>query len=211
MALTRRINRIWLLSAAAIAMIALPWVSPVGAQQFDVPPGFVIVPEADTTISQEWDRVTAIRPADGPFSELSTIALREVRGTVSDPDAWLSKRVTAQFGDPAAVEALFNSPDSPFSDPVFDALRKSLPELFAGLQNLGRLPLEFCEDPTTGYNASGDFRELYCNFNFGPIRQFVVLRLQDTGKGWYFTEIRTMNERRLRHLVAIANSFTVSN
>jgi len=181
------------------------------AQQFDVPEGFVTVPDADTAISPDWRPVTAIRPADGPFSELSTIALRRVNGKISDPDAWLAARLTADIADVRSAEEIFSSPDSPFSDPVFDALRKSLPELFAGLQNLGRLPLEFCETPTTGYNASGEFRELYCNFNFGPIRQFLVLRLQDTGKGWYFTEINTMNERRLRHLVAIANSFTVSN
>ena len=197
--------------AATCLFAALAWSSTAAAQQFDVPDGFIIAPEADTATSEDWTPVTTIRPVEGPFSELSSISLRAVRGKVTDPDAWLAARLTAQIGDPAAVEEVFSSPDSPFSDPVFDALKKSLPELFAGLQNLGRIPLHFCEEPTTGYNASGEFRELFCNYNFGPVRQFVVLRLQDSGKGWYFTEIKTMNERRLRHLVAIANSFTVSN
>lgn len=181
------------------------------AQQFDVPEGFVTVPEADTALSEDWTPLTAVRPTEGPFSELSTISLRTVKEKVTDPDAWLAKRLTAQLGDPAAIEGVFSSPDSPFSDPVFDTLKKSLPDLFAGLQNLGRIPLHFCEEPTTGYNASGEFRELFCNYNFGPVRQFVVLRLQKTGDSWYFTEIKTMNERRLRHLIAIANSFTVSS
>ncbi|NNE83993.1 MAG: hypothetical protein HKN28_08495 [Alphaproteobacteria bacterium] len=198
--------------AAVIGLFtAIAWTSGATAQQFDVPEGFVVAPEADTATSKDWTPITAIRPVEGPFSELSTISLRAVRGDVPDPEAWLAERLTAQIGDPAAVEEVFSSPDSPFSDPVFDALKKSLPELFAGLQNLGRIPLHFCEEPTTGYNASGEFQELFCNYNFGPVRQFVVLRLQDSGKGWYFTEIKTMNERRLRHLVAIANSFTVSN
>jgi hypothetical protein len=35
----------------------------------------------------------------------------------------------------------------------------------------------------------------------------MVLRLQEAGGHWYYTEIRAMNERRLRHLIAIANSF----
>jgi hypothetical protein len=192
-------------------LFALAWASPGIAQQFDIPEGFVIAPGADTAKSEDWTPLTVVRPVEGPFSELSTISLRTVRGDVSDPDGWLAARLTAQIGDPAAVEDVFSSPDSPFSDPVFDALKKSLPALFAGLQNLGRIPLHFCEAPTTGYNASGEFRELFCNYNFGPVRQFVVLRLQDSGKGWYFTEIKTMNERRLRHLVAIANSFTVTN
>jgi hypothetical protein len=197
--------------AGAGLLAALAWTSTSQAQQFDIPEGFVIVPGAETVASKDWEPVLVVRPVEGPFSELSTIALRAVRGKVTDPDTWLAARLTAQLGDPAAVEEVFTSPDSPFTDPVFNALKKSLPELFAGLQDLGRIPLSFCEEPITGYNASGEFRELYCNYNFGPIRQFVVLRLQDSDKGWYFTEIRTMNERRLRHLIAIANSFTVSN
>ncbi len=192
-------------------LAVLAWSSAGDAQRFDVPDGFVVVPEADTATSLDWTPLTAVRPVEGPFSELSTISLRTVRREVTDPDAWLAARLTAQIGDPASVEKVFSSPDSPFSDPVFDALRKSLPDLFVGLQNLGRIPLHFCEDPTTGYNATGEFRELFCDYNFGPARQFVVLRLQETGTQWYFTEIKTMNERRLRHLIAIANSFTVSD
>ncbi len=211
MAKYRAATRFNYLVAVTGLLAGLAWASTGAAQQFDVPEGFVIAPEADTGTSNDWTPVTAVRPVEGPFSDLSTISLRAVRGEVTDPDAWLAARLTAQIGDPAAVEEIFSSPDSPFSDPVFDALKKSLPELFAGLQNLGKIPLHFCEDPTTGYNASGEFRELFCNYNFGPVRQIVVLRLQDSGKGWYFTEIKTMNERRLGHLVAIANSFTVSN
>jgi hypothetical protein len=203
--------RVKYLAAATGMLAAIAWTSSVAAQQFDVPEGFVVAPEADTATSKDWTPITAIRPVEGPFSELSTISLRAVRGDVTNPEAWLAERLTAQLGDPTAVEEVFTSPDSPFSDPVFDALKKSLPELFAGLQNLGRIPLHFCEEPTIGYNASGEFHELFCNYNFGPVRQFVVLRLQDSGNGWYFTEIKTMNERRLRHLVAIANSFTVTN
>jgi hypothetical protein len=59
----------------------------------------------------------------------------------------------------------------------------------------------------TGYNASGEFRERFCTFSIGPLRKYLVLRLQRTDGAWYYTRITTMNERRLRHLVAIANSF----
>lgn len=211
MAKTRTATRLKYIAVISSLLAGLSWTTASSAQQFDVPEGFVIAPEADTATSKDWTSITAVRPIEGPFSELSTISLRAVRGDVTDPEAWLTERLTAQIGDPAAVEEVFSSPDSPFSDPVFDALKKSLPDLFAGLQNLGRIPLHFCEEPTMGYNASGEFREIFCNYSFGPVRQFVVLRLQDSGKGWYFTEIKTMNERRLRHLVAIANSFTVSN
>ena len=112
--------------------------------------------------------------------------------------------------NPGDIEAVLNSPDSPFSDPAFDVLRRALPELFESLRRVGELPLEFCDPPTTGYNASGAFRERFCTFAIGPVRRFVVLRLQEADGDWYYTRITTMNERRLRHLIAIANSFTFS-
>ena len=110
--------------ALAGILTALAWSPSVMAQQFDVPEGFVISPEADTATSNDWKPLTAVRPVEGPFSELSTISLRVVRSEVTDPDAWLAARLTAQIGDPASIEEVFSSPDSPFSDPVFDTLKK---------------------------------------------------------------------------------------
>jgi hypothetical protein len=43
----------------------------------------------------------------------------------------------------------------------------------------------------------------------GPIRQYLVLRLQQAQGHWYYTQITTMNERRRRHLLAIADTFKV--
>ena len=48
-----------------------------------------------------------------------------------------------------------------------------------------------------------------CVFAIGPLTQHLAFRLQDLDGVWYYTRIRTMNERRLRHLVAIANSFHI--
>jgi hypothetical protein len=109
--------------------------------------------------------------------------------------------------DETAAEELFASPDSPFGDPAFDPLRQAIPKLFAGVKELSRLPLSFCEGPNAGYNASGPLRELYCVYQFGPFRQYLVLRLQQADGRWYYTEVRAMNERRFRQLLAIANSF----
>jgi hypothetical protein len=35
----------------------------------------------------------------------------------------------------------------------------------------------------------------------------MLLRLQKVGSDWYYTEIKTANDRRLRELVSIANTF----
>ena len=77
------------------------------------------------------------------------------------------------------------------------------------LQSLGNLPLEYCEQPVGKTNDAGAYREMSCDFALGPLSHYVVLRLQEIDGVWYYTRIRTMNERRLRHLVAIANSFHV--
>ena len=196
------------LALAAVAALAPAAAPPAAAQGFDVPDGFLSTPGA-AVASPDWTPLVTVRPADGPFAELSEIVLARVTGPVADADGWLAGRLTASIVAPDAVTTLLDSPDSPFGDPAFDALRKALPELVEGLRTVGRLPLEFCDPPATGYNAAGAFRERYCTFSIGPLRKFVVLRLQQAGPdaAWYYTNITAMNERRLRHLIAIANSF----
>jgi hypothetical protein len=49
--------------------------------------------------------------------------------------------------------------------------------------------------------------EMACEWEVGPLRQFMRFRLIEKGSERYAIRIRTMNEQRLRHLVAIANSF----
>jgi hypothetical protein len=183
--------------------------APLAAQDFAVPEGFVVLQEAPGAPAEDLAYLFTLRPAAGAFAELSAIELSEVRVPVADADAWLRGRMTGDVDEADDAQDLFTSPDSPFADPAFDALRKAIPELFRGLQALAELPLEFCDGPQTGYNASGAFRELYCVFNVGPIRQYLVLRLQRVGERWFYTRIQTMNERRLRHLLTIADSFSV--
>jgi hypothetical protein len=177
------------------------------AQTFDVPHGFIASAGGEASAGGDWRPVLTVRPSEGSFSELSSISLREVVGDVRDPDAWLRARLTADTPDETEAEDLLASPDSPFADPAFDPLREAIPKLFAGVKELSRLPLSFCEGPNAAYNAVGPLRELYCLYQVGPFRQYLVLRLQQAGDRWYYTEVRAMNERRFRQLLAIANSF----
>ncbi len=172
-----------------------------------MPDGFNVIEDSTLGADGEWRGLLQVVPEPGPFSDLSRISLREVAGDVEDPAAWLKSRMAVEIGAKAAAESLMESPDSPFGDPAFDGLREALPGLFSGLDRLAKMPLDFCEEPAEAYNASGPLQELYCVFSVGPFRQFVVLRLQEVDGRWYYTEVRAMNERRLRHLLAIANSF----
>lgn len=180
--------------------------APAFGQGFTVPEGF-IVDTGPRGGAANGAVLARVRPLDGPFAELSTIELRAVDEDIADMDAWLRGQMSADIGDEVALDALFDSPDSPFSDPVFGLLRTGLKKIAEKLARLGQLPLEFCDAPRAGHNGAGDFRELVCTIDMGPIKQYYVLRLQRAGGVWYYTAIRTMNERRLRHLVAIANSF----
>ena len=49
--------------------------------------------------------------------------------------------------------------------------------------------------------------EMGCEWEVGSLRQFMRFRLIERDGERYAIRIRTMNEQRLRHLVAIANSF----
>ena len=46
-----------------------------------------------------------------------------------------------------------------------------------------------------------------CKWEIGPFHQFMALRLITVDDQRYAIKIRAVNERRMRHLVAIANSF----
>lgn len=179
-----------------------------GSSAFDLPQGFVAVPDDERAAGGEWTGVETVTPPPGPFSDLSAIRLRRVNGAVDDDDAWLKARITATVdAEAAGVDTLLDSPDSPFAGPAFDGLRAMLPQMLRGLDELGSLPLNACDGPKDGRNAAGPLRQLDCTFAVGPFRQFRVLRLQRSGDRWYYTEIRAMNEKRLRELMAIADTF----
>jgi hypothetical protein len=180
------------------------------ARWLDVPQGFVATEESQPRATEEWRSLMTVRPEPGPFSDLSEVNLRQVIGQIDEPDAWLERRVTADLVDRDVIDDVLESPDSPFADPMFDMVRDAIPQLYAGIQELSKLPLRFCDGPLTAYNASGPLRELNCTYQLGPFRQYFIFRLQQADGAWYYTEIRAMNEKRLRHLIAIANSFKPS-
>ena len=202
--------RTMILGGALVFCLSLPG-SPSVAQHFEIPEGFMVVEDLDVLDSAQWEPVLTVRPEPGSFSELSQIQLRRVTSEVNDPDEWLKARMTVDIGKSSDADEFLNSPDSPFNDPTFDALKEAIPHLFRGLEQLSKMPLDFCEGPQTAYNAGGELRELYCVYQVGPLRQYITVRLQQAGGQWYFTEIRSMNEKRLRHLIAIANSFRVAD
>lgn len=197
-------SRVALLALTAAILAEVP---PAQADWLEIPDGFVASQESQSSAAEDRRSLITVRPEPGPFSDLSEVTVYQVIGAVEQPDAWLRGQVTADLVGEEVIDDVLESPDSPFADPLFDALRKAIPQVYAGFQELSKLPLRFCDGPLTTYNASGSLRELNCTYPLGPFRQYFIFRLQQVEGVWYYTEIRAMNEKRLRHLIAIANSF----
>ena len=202
----------WRQRAAAATVLTLMATSGAAwAQSFEVPDGFMREMVRETNAEGRHVAVLRVVPEPGPFSELSSIEMRPLPGNIEAPVAWLEGRMTAFLGDAgsADLETALNAPDSPFADPAFEPLTESLQAMMDQLRRLGELPLQFCDQPRRGENAAGSYDELACRFAVGPLGRHLVLRVQEVDGVWYYTRISTMNERRLRHMLAIANSFEV--
>lgn len=181
------------------------------AQSFTVPDGFEVADSSSEPGEPGLQPLLRVQPASGTFSELSSLTLSEITRSVEDPNEWLESRVTVEAGSRENLEEFLDSPDSPFGSPAFDPLRSFLPRLYEGLTSLGRAPLAFCDAPIDIDVTAGNARELACTFKAGPFQRFLVYRLQQVGDRTFYIRIDSVNERRLRHLKAIANSFDLTS
>jgi hypothetical protein len=196
--------------AFAIGMIGLAWGgAPVSAQpaealcaRLSVPAGLQLdcVVQSDTAGAG----VAAIlRPTDSEFGPLSELRLHRVEEAVDDPAAWLREQLTLDLTPlDAAIDELIHGPDSPITGtPLADQLQS-----WRGLLgSAATLPLAGCRNPVR--LARAETWEMACEWEVGSLRQFMRFRLIERDGERYAIRIRTMNEQRLRHLVAIANSF----
>jgi hypothetical protein len=144
-----------------------------------------------------------VRPVEGAFAPLSELTIRPLEAPVDDPAQWLREQVTIDLtGVEDSLAGLAKSPDSPFAGSSIDEHLESWLDL---LDSLAGLPLEGCGEPAA--RPADDGWQLTCEWPLGPLRQYLTLRLVERDGEPYAMRIRAMNEQRLRHLVAIANSF----
>jgi hypothetical protein len=144
-----------------------------------------------------------VQPTDSDFAPLSALTLRKVEEPIEDPAEWLREQLTLDLSPVnSALEELINGADSPITGtPLADQLQS-----WRGLLgSAATLPLSGCSDPVR--LAGGDAWQMACEWELGPLRQYMNFRLVERAGEQYAIRIRTMNEQRLRHLLAIANSF----
>jgi hypothetical protein len=145
----------------------------------------------------------AVHPTDGTFAPLSELTIRPVTEPIADPQAWLREQLTLDVSSfDATLDDLLHGDDSPIAEsPLVDQL-----ESWRGLlHSAAGWPLAGCEEPES--MADGDSWHMSCAWEVGPLQQFMALRLVTVDGERYAVRIRAMTERRMRHLVAIANSF----
>ena len=145
-----------------------------------------------------------VRPTDSEFGPLSELRLRPVEEPIEDPAEWLRARLRLDLTQlDLALAELTRGEDSPITGtPLAD-------QLDSWRQLLGpaaALPLTGCGEPAL-LTGGLDAWEMACAWELGPLRQYMRFRLVERAGERYAIQIRTMNEQRLRHLVAIANSF----
>ncbi len=144
-----------------------------------------------------------VQPAEGTFAPLSELTIRPVAEPVEDPAAWLREQLTLDLSSfDTALDDLVNSPDSPVADAtIVDQL-----ESWRGvMHSAAGWPLTGCGDPQS--LAQDDSWRMDCEWQLGPFRQYLALRLITRAGERYAVRVRAMNEHRYRNLIAIANSF----
>jgi len=124
----------------------------------------------------------------------------------SEPDRWLEEQVAFDVtGIGAAVSGLGGAgAQGSAGHPAAQAL---LDGLMAALAGWGRLPLQGCAkaDEAAG---DGPRRELRCRWGVVPLTLSMNQRLVEAGERRFAVSYWAVDEQRMRHLEAIANSFT---
>jgi hypothetical protein len=144
-----------------------------------------------------------VQPTDSDFAPLSELTLRRVEGPIEEPAAWLRQQLTLDLSPvDAALNELIQGADSPITG---TPLAEQLQSWRGLLGAAATLPLTGCGDPAR--LAVGEAWEMACEWELGGLRQYMRFRLVERAGDYYGIRIRTMNEQRLRHLLAIANSF----
>ena len=143
-----------------------------------------------------------VRSTTSRYGPLNELALREVAETVDDPGEWLRRQLILDLSDAeTALRDHVDDPDSPFADTGLDDFIESI---LATARQVAQLPLEGCDEPAEIRDGVWEMR---CLWDAGLFRQHLAMRLVDRRGEKYAITMRSVNERRLRHFLAIANSF----
>ena len=167
-----------------------------------VPEGYELTCTVERKTGDDaWE--VSVHPLDGTFASLSELTLSPIEETVLDPEDWLQRQVKIDVsGLDQALTNFLDDEDNPFSE---ESWWQSLRGLKDVVHSFSDLPLDSCEPPLKG-EESNDW-SIQCDWGVGSLRQYLTVYLVEREGAFYRMKIQTMNQRRYRHLQAIANSF----
>jgi len=190
-------------------IVGMGWLSSTApALAADQPCDRLFVPEGyELTCTVErkagddaWE--VSVHPTDGTFASLSELTLSPVDGDVADPETWLREQVQIDVsGFEEALTGFLDDEDNPFSEESWWTSLKGLKDV---VHSISDLPLDSCDDPREADDVAW---MIDCEWGIGSLRQFLTVRLVERDGVFYGLRTQSMNERRHRHLQAIANSF----
>ena len=145
----------------------------------------------------------SVHPLDGAFAGLSELKLTPVEEAVRDPRGWLQKQVKIDVsGLEDALTGFIDDEDNPFSAESWWQSLKGLKDV---VHSLSDLPLDSCKSPHE--TAENTDWKIECDWGIGSLRQYLTVYLVEREGAFYTLRVQAMNQRRYRHLLAIANSF----
>lgn len=167
-----------------------------------VPDGYELTCTVERQAGDDsWE--VSVHPLDGTFAGLSELKLMPIDESVPDPEEWLKKQVKIDVsGLENALTTFLDDEDNPFSAESWWQSLKGLKDV---VHSLSDLPLDACEKPRETAENAGWLIE--CDWGIGSLRQYLSVYLVEREGQYYTLKVQAMNQRRYRHLLAIANSF----
>ena len=168
----------------------------------DVPEGYDFSCSVERPIDKNhW--VVSVQPLDGAFAGLSELELAPLDEPVSNPEDWLQNQMKIDLsGLQSAITSVVDDQDSPFAD---EGWWQSLQGLKDAVHSISDLPLNACKAPLQE-SKNADWK-IECDWGIGSLRNYMSIYLVERDGQPYTLKVQAMNERRYRHLKAIANSF----
>lgn len=195
------LGRIMLAALIALLMSRGEAATPEPCDMLFVPDSYGLACTVETTDDGSWRLVVA--PTEGPFSRFSRLSIRPLEESITEPRAWLRRQVTLDTGGvDETLRDIFESPDNPLSGELLTNYLDTMMDL---VETVANSPLIGCGEGRPLADDRG--YEIECDWGVGGIDKYLTMRLVEHGDMRYFISIEAMNPRRMRHLVAIANSF----
>jgi hypothetical protein len=189
---------------ALAALLPFLAVRPAAATELcdrlSVPEGYKLVCETQVEDGHRSQRVI-VRPTASavPLAELTLRQLDKAEQPLAwqDPELWLNEQVSV---DLSSITSLLRASETgPLAHPIARATVDGLITMLAGWS---QLPRQAC----TPDNRPGRY-QLRCDWGIAPLALRSTLRLVPAGDERYAISFWAADERELRHLEAIANSF----